>query len=168
MTGVSLASWLVMECSQTGHASGRLQTWCTGLCDGGEVVASAGLVTCPRQGPVSLSQEGCCQRGPACPWGKHCEHLVSAHPSLSVLGTGKLRTKSTLEIQDPPVTRVTSRPIGRVSLPIPEVWIAEIGQNLRDHLILTKCGNYYKMWKLDPPKGKTRVSAPTPGSLTTS
>ena len=26
-TGVSLASWLVMECSQTGHASGRLQTW---------------------------------------------------------------------------------------------------------------------------------------------
>lgn len=125
VTGVSLASWLVMECSQTGHASGRLQTWCTGLCDGGEVVASAGLVTCPRQGPMSLSQEGCCQRGPACPWGKHCEHLVSAHPSLSVLGTGKLRTKSTLEIQDPPVTRVTSRPIGRVRLPIPEVWRKE-------------------------------------------
>ena len=41
-------------------------------------------------------------------------------------------------------------------------------KDLRDHLILTKCGNYYKMWKLDPPKGKTSVSAPSPVSLTTS
>ncbi|MXQ95310.1 hypothetical protein E5288_WYG005148 [Bos mutus] len=41
---------------------------------------------------------------------------AASHPQ----GTGKLRTKSTLEIQDPPVTRVTSRPIGRVRLPIPE------------------------------------------------
>lgn len=61
-----------------------------------------------------------------CPWGMHGESLVSAHLSLSVLDTRKLRTKSALGIQDLLVTRVTSYATGRVRLPIPDVWRKEV------------------------------------------
>ena len=154
VTGVSLASWLVTECSQTGRGSGRLRKWCSGLCDGVEAVASASLMTCPRQGPVSLFQAGCCQRGPVCPWGKRCEQLVSAHPSLSVLDTGKLRTKSTLEIQNLPVTRVTSCPIGRLRLPIPDVW--------REEALSGVAGSSHPVWR--PPTPPRSGLCPRPVS----
>ena len=56
-----------------------------------------------------------------CPRGVRSERLVSAHPSLSVLDTRKLRTKSTLGIQGLLPTRVTGCAPGRVRLPSPGV-----------------------------------------------